>query len=269
MKAAAAGGLWPAASLRDSDERCDGLRPRCLAEGMETEETMKHRAWRCRCNPTSGIFSATEKWRKKAEEQQKTFACCGMRGLVPKTWTAVQRNDSTLGFQGSMSWQHDIYFSDGSGGVHSQDPRLRRAGWSMACLKQDAELMEACHGIVAGRQTLPRAQLMAFVVLAENINTAGVYEVRVDAQYLLTSIAKPARAKRGMNGVLWLRFFDACDSKPQCIIRVTRDWKSHLTAKELGIGCSTLFDMRGNTFADVAGRAAMRVQAIDGRSESA
>ena len=38
---------------------------------------------------------------------------------------------------------------------------------------------------------------MALVVLAENISTAGIHEIRADAQYLLTSIAKPARAKRG------------------------------------------------------------------------
>ena len=61
---------------------------------------------------------------------------------------------------------------------------------------------------------MPRAELMALVIPAENINTAGVDELRVDAQYLLTSIAKPARAKRGINGDLWLRLFDACDSGP-------------------------------------------------------
>ena len=137
-----------------------------------------------------------------------------MRGLVPKSWAPVERSETTLGFQGNMTWQPDIYFSDGSGGAHSQDPRLRRVGWSIACLKQDAELKEACHGSVPGRQTVPRAELTALVVLAENINTAGVYEGRVDAQYRLTSIAKPARGKRGTNGDLCLRYFDACDSKP-------------------------------------------------------
>ena len=74
---------------------------------------------------------------------------------------------------------------------------------------------------------------MALVVLAENISTQGSTR---SAQYLLTSIAQPARAKRGANGDMWLRFFDACDNKPQCIVRVTRVWRSHTTAKELEIG---------------------------------
>ena len=145
---------------------------------------------------------------------------------------------------------------------------MRRVGWGIACLKQDAELKAACHGSAPGRQTVPRTELTALVVLAENINTAVVYEVRVDAQYL-TSIGKPARAKRGINGDMWLRFFEACDSKPQCIIRVTRVWRSHFAAKELEIGCSTLFDMRGNTFADeMADRAATRVEVLPSQANA-
>ena len=65
-----------------------------------------------------------------------TFPCFWMRGLVPETWTAVEGNETTPWPQGSMSWQSDGYFSDGSSGVHSQDVRLRRAGWGIVCVKQ-------------------------------------------------------------------------------------------------------------------------------------
>ena len=97
-------------------------------------------------------------------------------------------------------------------------------------------------------------------MLAENINAAGLFEVRVDAQFLLISIARPARAKRGINGDLWHRIFDARDSEPQRSILDSRVW-SRLAGKELEIGCPTLFDMRGKTFADeMASRAAKRVE---------
>ena len=139
--------LWPAARLRATDERYDGLCPRCLAEGFEAEETMLHRVWQSPCNPTNGIFSATEKWCKKAEEQQQ-FACFWVRGPVPRTWTAEERDETSDGFQDSMTWELDIYFSDWSGRIHSKDPRLRRAGWGIACLCQEAELKEACFGSV-------------------------------------------------------------------------------------------------------------------------
>ena len=59
------------------------------------------------------------------------------------------------------------------------------------------------------------------------------------------------------------------DSTPQCIVRVTRVWRSHLTAKELEIGCSTLLDMRGNTIADeMADRAATRVEVIPSQANA-
>ena len=189
-----------------------------------------------------------------------------MRGLVPKTWTEANLwPEYAPGIVGCMTWQPDIYFSDGSGGVHSKDPRLRRVGWSIVRLDQDGELREACHGIVPGKQTVPRAELVALLILAENIEVAGNYELRVDAQYLLTSMASPTRAKRGSNGDLWTRFFRAREQNPQCILRVARVWRSHITARELAIGCATIFDMRGNTFADeMADRAAARVDVLPG-----
>ena len=61
MKAAVAGGLWPAASLGAADDRHDGLCQRCLAEGSEVEETMLHRVWQCSYDPTSGIIRRARK----------------------------------------------------------------------------------------------------------------------------------------------------------------------------------------------------------------
>ena len=78
---------------------------------------------------------------------------------------------------------------------------------------------------------------MALAVLAETIELAGLYVVRVDAQYLFKSMGRPESAKRGVNGDLSSQFFR---------IRVTRLSRSHRTAKELDIECSPRFGMRGN-----------------------
>ena len=80
---------------------------------------------------------------------------------------------------------------------------------------------------------------MALVVLAKNINVAGLFEVRVGGQFLLASIVRSAKAKRGIHGDLRRRFFDAHDSNPPCSILVTRVWRNHFAAKEPEIGCST------------------------------
>ena len=42
-------------------------------------------------------------------------------------------------------------------------------------------MLKACLGNVQGRHTVPRADFVALIVLAEKINAAGLYEARVDA----------------------------------------------------------------------------------------
>ena len=49
-----------------------------------------------------------------------------------------------------------------------------------------------------GKQTVPRAELMAPVLRAENINIAGVFEVRVGAQHRF----KGSRSKASVATVL-------------------------------------------------------------------
>ena len=61
------------------------------------------------------------------------------------------------------------------------------------------KMFKACLGNVQGRHTGPRAELMALVVLAEKRNAAGLYEARVDAPCLFSSIARRERAKRRIN----------------------------------------------------------------------
>ena len=66
---------------------------------------------------------------------------------------------------------------------------------------------------------------------------SGLCEVRVDAKYLLTSMAHPVRGnKRGIDGELWMHDFVARDRKPQSSTLVTRVWKRHFFYSE-GTGC--------------------------------
>ena len=188
------GGWWHAARskiVRAGAERYDGLCPRRLAEGMQTEGE---------CD--------------SARKPRSSFACVEMRGLVPTTWTAVENTQTTHVYQGSMSWLPELYFSDGSGGVHSQDPRLRRAGWGVACLLEAEGLP---------RQRLGKANRAAS-------RTHGVRRA--------CGKRKRCRIVRGQSGRPRSRHFhrtaDQSETRePQCSILVTREWRWHLTAKEL------------------------------------
>ena len=54
-------------------------------------------------------------------------------------------------------------FTDGSGGRHSSDARLRRCAWAWVCPKPGSN-REAAHGArgsLGGKQTVPRAELTA------------------------------------------------------------------------------------------------------------
>ena len=154
---------------------------------------------------------AAQMWQSSVQPHQRDLAT-GMHGLVPKheqQWeTTNQPIVSRAACRGNPTSTRTAL------AACTQYPRLRRVGWGIAQVKQDAELKEACHGSILGRETVPRAELVALVVLAANVNVAGLFEVRMDAQYLLISIARPARANRGINGNLWRRFFEARDSRP-------------------------------------------------------
>ena len=198
-----------------------------------------------------------EKWQQESGKTAKNIACFSMRSLVPRTWTAVERHETTLGFQDSMTWQPDVYFSD----VRRRPlagPQIETSGLGH-CLPEAGRRAE-------GSLPRPRKANCASSRARGTCGAGGehqhIKEIRVDAQ---STSSHPVQSRRG----------DLCDSKPQRVVRVTRRWRSHLTAKELDIGCSTRFDMRDNTFADeMAGRAATRVevppsqanavQAIDG-----
>ena len=69
--------------------------------------------------------------------------------------------------------------SDGSGGERSQNPRLRRVGWSFV-ISEGEQVLPSCRSTVAGwRHTVPCAELAA-VVRALQTSSGGATVV-VDA----------------------------------------------------------------------------------------
>ena len=67
-----------------------------------------------------------------------------------------------------------IYFTDGSGGLYSSDPRRRRCGWGIARIfydplrPQNNTLTIGWYGALPTQnQTVPRAELWAVIVVIE------------------------------------------------------------------------------------------------------
>ena len=100
--------LWPQKSAT-TDSKEPRLNRPCSAE-----------CGKCPCNPTGGIFSVTEKWRAKEEEQPTTAARFWMCGLVPATLTAVENGEFNPSVFGATTWKLDICCPDGSVGKCTQ-----------------------------------------------------------------------------------------------------------------------------------------------------
>ena len=112
-----------------------------------------------------------------------------------------------------MTWKPDMYFVDGSGAKYSQDARLRRVGWSIACLKQNAELKEAHMGQRPGKTNSAACRAHGSCRASGEHRNPRMYVIRVDAQLLQTSIGRSERAQQGANGDMCSRFFEARNSK--------------------------------------------------------
>ena len=81
--------------------------------------------------------------------------------------------------------------SDGSGGPHSADSRLRRVGWSWAALNSEQEEFASIAGGVDGKvQTVPRSELVAAVHFATHciIEDGCLVEMYIDNAYVVGAV---------------------------------------------------------------------------------
>ena len=121
--------------------------------------------------------------------------CFWLRGMVPYTWTIgkaslAQDQPMSAKVWGALMAAEKIFLpagtiagTDGSGGAFSRDPRLSRAGWGLMLVNAGMKPFGvACGGLRGKKQTVPRAELMALVQLAER--THGHVQVVLDCTYV-------------------------------------------------------------------------------------
>ena len=113
-----------------------------------------------------------------------------LRGLVPLKWTQqalpteeVQATGvfTQADLDGSLYW----FGTDGSGGPHSNDPRMRRCAWSVVALDSQLQVVASLSGMLTGtanQHTVPRAEARAFLALLQA--TSNEIKVAVDAKYV-------------------------------------------------------------------------------------
>ena len=149
-----------------------------------------------------------------------------------------------------------VLATDGSGGPHAADPRVRRCGWGFVALGPDGQIRFSGHGpLDYWRQTVPLAELAAATALA--LCTVGDLEVVIDNDSVVGGInAGPAR-KHETNTHAWRVFWSTVGDRQIRAVKV----KSHLDAATAEAAGVPELHWRGNTLADeLAERAALAAQ---------
>ena len=158
-------------------------------------------------------------------------------------------------------------FTDGSGGFHTADPRVRRCG-SAAVLCSGCDAVASMNFSTPGpRQTTPRAELEALVVLVEKHSDAirrHSVNIITDCMYVVNGVMarhanlRSKHRRKGTNTDLWARLLVATGAGSQYLdlSRHIRKVSSHLKQQHVDANIISPEWLYGNNCADALARKA-------------
>ena len=211
--------MWPNYRRYLTGRHSTGLCDRC---GQQQEDE-GHRSWQCCKNRESldPAIKATQDLCTVAlgDPQNQVFWC---RGIPPRTMYPTVPPPPVI----TVVWGQDKFqcegfqkiFVDGSGWKHSRDRRLRRVGSAFVipvCGDPEEVPRAAAGGIgsVPGAQTVPRAELLAVILVLELCR--GDLHIITDCLYVSKWAQRPPSREKvfaASNGDLWHRYWTARDA---------------------------------------------------------
>ena len=258
------GGYWPADRASVALPHVGSKCPRC---SCPVEDSF-HLIWSCPANARieSDHVRKTQSLIQQAREGYHAFPCLWLRGLLPSSLVPNNTPYSSheeltyYGTQPQTFWPAGVYHTDGSGGIFSAIPALRRCGVGVVFLKSDLDassndfgndpIVFAVHAPLVGTvQTVPRAELYAVYLVLDhvgprsNVNIVSDSAITVD----LFELGRDS-CMRSVNSDMWEALFDIIASK-ELVVKLT--WiKSHWN-----VGMAEQYplhpiDLLGNTIAD-------------------
>ena len=231
----ATGSYWTRTRISEAvDGGPDDAEALCQRCGLGVRETPLHRFWCCPGNAAIDGLEGAE-LQVQAVREADEWPCFWLRGLTPAPWTAVPRApedpepwDWSEGADlpegsGTQWWGA----GDGSGGVHSADPRLRRAGWAYVLVAAGADAKPPPDAAREGNakrgrggglpgselQSVNRAELRALLefVLAYGGPGRDLHYV-VDSEYVERGWGKGCARRRRTHKDLWMQLETAMAS---------------------------------------------------------
>ena len=264
---------WPNARIAEEYPSAESLCQRCL----RAPETELHRHWECPANDDIKACKRSSYLIPRAKTKAAVCPAFWLRGIVPADWTAVAPpcldadpcDDCMDGLPDRVgSPTNRIWlFGDGSGGVNTQDPRLRRCGWAWVELQVEANSpvkrlhRVRCAPLHGRRETVNRAELLALV---DGIrSTQGSLSFVSDSAYVVNGFQKlKAPAKKfnpRSNRDLWSALKASVSNRDVAVLKI----ESHLDCQHPDVinGTYPLAWIFGNDTADeLAGEAAADAQ---------
>ena len=204
--------------------------PRC----HRAPETTFHQLWSCPCNRDVAGVRLELLERARLEHQE----CPGfwLRGLVPLEWTyqyCMAEVTAELHFQGCRPSRPiplpdgAVIGTDGSGGPHSADPRIRRCGWAFVIMGSDHSTIASGRGpLLCWRQTVPLAELDAARVAL--LCTKGPVTLLIDNAAIVKGIRRGPMHKHSANAHQWKAFWEAAGDRAVTGLKI----KAHQEAQE-------------------------------------
>ena len=226
LEATLAATIWPAARLHACQLVEDDLCPRCQA----APETAMHRYWLCPVLREVEIeeVRASQHLLQLAVEQQEVAACLWCRGVPPTAMYCLKPPADTavewkIGDWGVLAEEGGIFGTDGAGGKHSSEPRLRRCGFSAVCLRRSAagdgrlQLRAAMWSTLAGQhQSVPRAEMSAILWLLGCIR--GPLVVHTDHWNIVRRWKSGNKNSAGAMSDLWYDFWALVEARVHPVV---------------------------------------------------
>jgi len=274
LDAVVQGAVWPEDRLRESGYITDG---RCPACQEAAKDTLLHFYWECDRHRDSSDPAIVKSQDLVAEARRGAAEdpILWLRGLQPQRELDAAIGDFLLpvdgdGDIGIFEWgcfadgglleempSGAFAATDGSGGAHLADSRLRRVSFGLALFAADCTMLGFIGGGVPGEQTINRAELFAVVMLARRLPRATRLPVAVDSSFVLRPGSEDEQSVRG--GTVHLDLWGELRRRqPEFVFHKV---KSHLDWTAAEAQGYPLWSWLGNQVADaVAGAIGQRLQ---------
>ena len=270
------GALWNPARLAEAGFQAPEGGHKCpLCGEPNTDEG--HLFWQCPqvCQNRDAAIQKTNRYRSEYQRVGLDCKCYWWRGLQPRAQTLpIHQPQASYHMLGRPIDQyrdeHIEIFTDGSGGRHSSDARLRRCAWAWVCPKEGSnrEALHGARGSLGGKQTVPRAELTAIHECLSDLQNHPMIKhitIHSDCKMAVDSYAKgKTYSQLTACGAIWADIWKVVEILDQQGIKVEiKKVKAH--TEDDNIAAPEL--RRGNQCADHhAGLAVVEVPASEAAS---